>query len=324
MLRVTRLFAFSLGLCCVVASLEGAEAARLKGISAVAAQGSHPLTLEEGSDNGFLACAAQVLSLDFRHNNTNEVFANLATKPDSSAVAVIAGHGGAGFECTGLGNHCGGRGGPILASGNDAVLAPLAKNIASSFREVDLLACDVGAERRGAELLYKLAMSVKMPVAAPTTLVWCGSGKIWIDPPEIWQRATPDQMPKVIHKPKVTVLPQTLLQFRAGLSMIHSSISDVRIEAFEVFGVTGSGSYKFGGRLGPEIVSLIDFAQPLEPGGVPSAIATGEISLQVRNGGRVIEKHFVIYNDEIAQDKDYPQIFYRVDSRLSEMLVNSR
>jgi hypothetical protein len=69
-----------------------------------------------------------------------------------------------------------------------------------------------------------------------------------------------------------------------------------------------------------ELLKLIDFAHPFEPGGVPAAVVTGTFRLSLTVQGKKIERQFTIYNDELVQDQERTEVFYRVDRRLSERL----
>ena len=62
-----------------------------------------PLTLETGTDQGAIACAASTLQPNLRNGNTDQAFQNLSTQPNSGSVAVIMGQGNSGTICTGDG-----------------------------------------------------------------------------------------------------------------------------------------------------------------------------------------------------------------------------
>jgi hypothetical protein len=173
-----------------------------------------PMTMETGSDNGFLQCAASALGPNFRNGNTDQAFQSLSTQPNAANVAVIVGHGNSGLICTGDGDHCGSTATTIIETYTQATWKPSAAKIAGRFYMLRLLGCDTGADQSGADLLFELAKVIERPVIAPTYLVWCGSGKVWLDPKARWQQATPTMKPNPIPKPTFTLAASSRYKFK--------------------------------------------------------------------------------------------------------------
>jgi len=70
-----------------------------------------------------------------------------------------------------------------------------------------------------------------------------------------------------------------------------------------------------------DIISLVDFGQPLITESIPAARISGELSLSIETESGVVEKHFWIRAHTILQDQDFPTFYYYVDDRLGERLA---
>lgn len=279
-----------------------------------------PMTMETGADNGFLPCAAGVLAPDFRNSNTTEAFNNLASKPNAGATAVLTGHGNSGLICTGNGDKCGAAG-TIMGYWNETAWGAPSDKISGSFYIFRLLGCDVGADQVGADFLFLMAKHVQRPVTAPTYLVWCGNGKVWLDPKAKWQTATPTMKPVPIPKPTFAFAASTQMKFNVGGRMVTVPASVVHISGFRYSVPTVPGEFRSADdRMNADVKSLVNFSAPFQPGGVPAAIITAEFTLEFTTGEKKISKRFAVYNDEVAQDTTSADTFYEISSRLSERL----
>src|SRR5438270_4872481 len=237
-----------------------------------------PMTLETGPDNGFLQCAAPVLGPDFRNGNTAQALGNLHGAPNPSATAVLSGHGNSGLICTGNGDHCGATG-TIMGYWNERDWRASVETISGQFYILRLLGCDVGADQEGAEFLFELAKVVQRPVVAPTFIVWCGHGQVWLDPKVQCQQATPTMKPKPIPKPTVTIQRADKLKFFISGKQVSIQASKVRATALQISKQQSSSDLlSIDSASAAEIISFIDFSHPFRPGGVPAAIVTAKLS----------------------------------------------
>lgn len=67
-----------------------------------------------------------------------------------------------------------------------------------------------------------------------------------------------------------------------------------------------------------ELVRLVNFAEPFEPGGVPGATVSGTITVRVRRLARAWS--FTVYGDSLLQDAARPSVFYRTMAGFREAL----
>ena len=200
-----------------------------------------------------------------------------------------------------------------------------AQKIEGSFYMLRLLACDVGADQSGADLLFALAKVVNRPVIGPTYLVYCGNGKVTLDPQARWQQATPTMKPAPIPKPRVKVQAEFTYKFEIDGKMTPVPSKNLHVLKFEYApGQPGAAFSPMNAGSATELMRWVDFSHPFEPGGTPLAMVTGTFQLQLSSGEKTINKQFALYNDEIVQDLDEKAVFYRVDSRLGDRLQSLR
>jgi hypothetical protein len=286
-----------------------------------------PLTLESGPDDGFLACAAPVLRPNFVNKDTDEAFRNLGLKANASSVGVVTGHGHAGLLCTGGGNQCN-TAGTMMGLFNRPAWEQAAAKLLNQFSAVLLLGCSVGAGQEGADFLFEVAKVINMPVAAPTHWVWCEPGKISLDKDAHWQQATPQNKPKVIPRPAAKPDPPGKKAY--GLSIegkpVQVAASAVKVTDFKAMLFTGGLMVLRPAPAGTasQMLQFIDFENPLINPGVPAAMVTATIDLDVRINDRLTRKTFKVYNDELVQDSAQRGVYYNTTASFARLLLQLR
>jgi len=291
--------------------------------TAAGAYGS-PMTLETGADNGFLQCVSEVLRPDYRHSATPEAFENLLRQPDSSAIAVIAGHGEPGLICTGTGDSCNEN--TDVDSSNENNWKGSARSLQGKFRNLLLLGCNIGAEQKGADLLYMMAQDTQMRVVASTGLIWCdrATSSVYPQSGARWQSAGPASKPSPLPRPVYTIAAakaNAIWSFKVSGEFRSVSPDAITVTAFQFIGTGRRGEFRDLDRTRAlSLLRLIDLAHPFVTSAIPGGVITAKFAIEFAVGGRTVEKHFVIYNDEIVNDLDDRQVFYRTDTRLSERL----
>jgi len=285
-----------------------------------------PLTLETGREifGDALVCMDSVLKADFRHDYNETAFQNLAKQPNQTNIAVIAGHGKPGEICTGEGDHCNSFS-TVMSKFTKPNWATSAQGVRHQFKALRLLGCDIGADQIGADFLFEVAKEVNIPVAAPTYLVWCGGGKVYLDPLAKWQIATPDHKPDPIYSPKFSIQESKLFLLRTNGKMTPITSGNFRVIAFHYSPEKLESNLRsLDLATAEELVRLVDFEHPIEFDAVPLAVATGYFTLELQVDGEKRARHFKLYNDELVQDLDNKRVYYRVDSALREHLASAR
>lgn len=293
---------------------------------ATAAVWEHPMTMETGIDDGFLPCADPILHPTLKHGNTADAFGGLGKALGPQGPAVIVGHGNVGMFCTGDGSRCLAAA-KIVTYRNGRVWTPLAQQIAGKVSMLRLLACDVGAEKEGADLLYQIAQIVKAPVTAPNDLVWCRGGKVELDASARWQTATPSTRPAPIPLPPYTVKPTQTLSFR-----INGADRQVPASAVKLLELRNTSFAQDGGlttlvvtpSLAAQLIPLIDFGNPFRPNGIPAAMETARLRLEIVYADSPIQREFIVYNDRLVRDAVERDVYYRTDSQFSQRLRSFR
>jgi hypothetical protein len=272
------------------------------------------VTVASGPDvDGALQCVAGLLTGSSRNATTKQAFENAWNGATSTDSGVIVGHGLPGIVCTGFGDDCLAKGRPA-----DAVMRHNNVNnwvgYAQSRRSTPtsalrLLSCGAGANAEGANLLAAIANATQTVVLAPTSFVYCGGGRIWLDEGGCWQKAEPGKTPPSIPAPKITVSPSPVFQFKLG-----GKIQPVR--SVKLLSLADAANRLVPSAHKASLLRLVDFASPFQPGGVPLAIVTGRMLVEIvaQDGVTTIRRLLLIYNDALAQDSSYPEIFYRIDS----------
>ena len=71
-----------------------------------------------------------------------------------------------------------------------------------------------------------------------------------------------------------------------------------------------------------EMFDWIDFSVPIELPGIPGSIEMGSFSMDIQSGQSVIQKKYVILNDRLVQDTEFPWIAYPCRERFVEFLYS--
>src|ERR1043165_6407042 len=183
-----------------------------------------PLTLETGPDNGFLPCAEHVLNPLLRNQTTDVAFTNLDSVASTAPESVMIGHGDTGSLCTGDGNQCGATAGTIMGDFNETRPGDRWDMAAGAerdkFASLVMYSCDTGANNEGADFLFALAKRINRRACAPTYLVWCGDGKIFLDERAKWQCAKPSGRPRKIDKPTTGFPVPSVYKIKNGSAIV--------------------------------------------------------------------------------------------------------
>jgi hypothetical protein len=283
------------------------------------------VTIATGDDNGAEACSLTVIDSPSRNSSTAEAFSNLEKCLSSPRTATILGHANEGYMCTGDGNHCGKTNDSVMTPHNGVKWIPLAAGIKDKDSELMLAGCDVGAGEDGASLLFKLAQATHRNVRGPTGILHCSpkQKRMWIE--GVWQVATPVIKPAPIQAPPHTVRFNKIGYFSLGAQKTRVDIENVQVNemALYVDGKRIDAKNQF--RLDDlDVLKLIDFSHPEISEDIILGTVTGELTIEIRQSGAgIIEKHFKILANSIAQDAENPTYFYRLDSRLHERLASA-
>lgn len=292
-----------------------------------------PRSVETGAETykknqGFLECAVSVLSPEFRHDNTDLLFRQLATKPDTADTAWSVGHGGPGLQCTGMGDGCPGHLDLELGYWNQTTWKPSALQVRNDFRSLKLLGCEVGKDQEGLTLLHELADTIQMPVQAPDSFVFCDISKgIYLEEGGRWvevspQKEQPTLSPPVRLSPQITVTPAPPGQYKLNINGEMTNVPATQVEIID-FVYRGYRDREF--RALPNtsfrsLKDLIDFAHPLIRKGIPAAIVTGIFHIQYTINGKKDVREFVLLNNDLAADNVETDVYYRTSDNLRQTI----
>lgn len=325
------------GLACVVA-LTAAAVAQQAHIStltnSVGASGTErPKSVETGAETykknqGFLACAVSVLAPEFRHDNTDMLFSQAATMPNTANTVLSVGHGGPGLQCTGMGDGCPGHDDLELGYWNKTTWQSSALRIRNDFQSMTLLGCEVGKDQNGLTLLHELADTIQMPVRAPDSFVYCDPSKgIYLEDGGRWVEVSPKKeqpmlSPPVRLPPQITVAPAPPGQYRFNINgeMVNVPAADVQIVDFVYRGYRDRESRALPNSSLRSLKEEIDFAHPLIRRGIPAAIVTGIFHIQYTIGGKKDVREFVLLNDKLAADYVETDVYYRASDKLEQAI----
>jgi hypothetical protein len=272
------------------------------------------------NDNGYLVCMRRHFPGNRLHPTTKGAVDNLLAISGKSVQ--IVGHGDAGIIVTGTGQSASDPA-KYIALGNQSRWKPDVARLKTHVDSLRLIACYTGAEAAGANLLYEMAKECGASVSASTGLTWCGPNGWWLDPGARWQVATPTHKPQPIPKD-----PQG--RSFGGVSMIvliddtkRRSLTDEDVTSATYQPAAGiqpraGGPVALKGLAALDLVGLVNFAEPFEPGGVPGALVTREITLAFKPEDE--KRRFVVYADSILQDATNPGVFYRTNDGFAEAL----
>jgi hypothetical protein len=286
-----------------------------------------PQSIETGNEQiienqGFLKCAAEFLTIQYQHGDTNQASANLVVMHDKTHTAVIVGHGGRGVQCTGDGDHCG-QDAKILAYYNVPTWEPILSKLRGDFLSLTLLGCNIGTGTEGAIFLTAAAKATQMPVKAPDRMIFCGpQGITLIDgSPVTWIEVAPDGTVHEQHKESRKPTKHEVGRFKIGKTYQSVSMSEVTLLEFQYRGYRSSEFRALHAVDMSPLLSLIDFEHPIETKARPGAIATGKLRLGLKLGSNITEKNFVLYNDELLEDVAEPDVFYEGTDSLADYIT---
>jgi len=285
-----------------------------------------PVSIETGTEiyprhQGFLQCAVDELTPEFRHGHTDELFNNLNKEPATGDRAVSVGHGAPGLQCTGQGDNCGSDNSIVMADFNNQYWEPMAGKIKGKYHGMTLLGCQVGQGSAGADFLYQMAKATQCPVRAPDSFIFCGPDGIFFDQGGTWVEATPQSKPTP-HPPKRYQVKQTeTFQFWIDQNFLTFKPNDVLSLEFEHRSYRQRDFTKL--RLeAAELLRMVGFGEPIQIKGSPAAIVTGVFRLSLKTSNNVVNKTLVLYNDALVGDRENQEVFYRVDSvRLADYIA---
>jgi hypothetical protein len=322
---------------CVIA-LTAAGVAQQAHISAIAnlagSSGTQrPKSVETGAETykknqGFLTCAVSVLSPEFRHDNTDMLFGQAATMPDTANIFLSVGHGGPGLQCTGMGDGCPGHNDLELGYWNKTTWQSSALRIRDDFQSMKLLGCEVGKGQNGLTLLHELADTIQMPVRAPDSFVYCDPSKgIYLEDGARWvevfpKKEQPTVSPPVTLPPQITVAPAPPGQYKFNINgeMTNIPAADVQIVDFEYRGYRNSEFRALPNSSFRLLKEQIDFAHPLIRKGIPAAIVTGRFHIQYTISGKKDVREFALLNDRLAADNVETDVYYRASDKLEQAI----
>jgi hypothetical protein len=286
-----------------------------------------PVSIETGTEiyprhQGFLQCAVDQLTPEFRHGHTNELFDNLNKQPSAGDRAVSVGHGAPGLQCTGQADNCAGTDNSILmADFNNQYWEPMASKIKGKYHGMTLLGCQVGQGSAGADFLFQMAKATQCPVRAPDSLIFCGPDGIFFDEGGTWVEATPQSRPTPRPPKRYQVKQTETFKFWIDQNVLTFKTNDVQSLQFE------HRSYRQRDFAtlpleAAELLRMVGFSEPLQIKGSPAAVVTGVFRLSLKTSNNVVRKTLVLYNDALVGDLENQQVFYRVDSvRLADYIA---
>jgi hypothetical protein len=272
-------------------------------------------------NQGFLQCATNVLNPDFRHDNTADASQKLSLRPDPNSEAVIVGHGAPGVQCTGNGDSCTGDNSTMIAAFNVSDWQKLIAKLQGDFQSLTLLGCDVGQGTDGADLLYDIAKAAQRPVRAPNSIIYCTPTGFTFAAGGTWVQATPTAKPSPSYAPGYRVQPTKTYKFKVHGGLTSLPAGSIKVLDFKHRTYRQREFQTLRSSDPSALLSLIDFGKPFETTGRPGAIVTGRLRLELTLGSKPVEREFVLYNDELLEDLTNLDVFYHVDSGLSQYIV---
>jgi hypothetical protein len=269
---------------------------------------------------GFLECASRSLQANFRHSSTSDASQKLAISPDPHEDAVIVGHGAPGVLCTGDGDNCSGDDTKMVASFNVSSWNSLFVKLQGDFQTLTLLGCDVGQKGAGADLLYSIAQATQRTVRAPDSIIFCDAGGITFAAGGSWVEATPTVRPIPNVGPQYRIKPSNSYKFKIDGALTSAAPNSVKLLEFQHRDYQHKEFQTLRQFEGPGLLNLLNLGEPFETTGRPGAIVTGKLRLQIRIKNKSVNKAFILYNDELLQDVENPDVFYHADTQLSQYI----
>ena len=294
-----------------------------------------PMTMELGANDAALDCVCTSAKPNFRNNNTEESFANLARAaagnfsipPDT---AVLVGHGTSGNLCTGAGTACADRDNNLIRTDTHNVWEVFAAKLkGTGLKRLRIIGCGVGAGTSGGDLLKYLANATGLTVLAPNSLVNCENGRVELAPGGSWREATPGSTVVTgAAVPSVTFTPSTYLKLRIGSEFKIFELKYVKFDSFTMLQTSSAkmpvqGKSVFSNRVQFDTEELLKNADLEHPQtlGEMLGLVTGQVDLIVAVNGVKTRRVFDIYSDQALRDRGAPDIFYRLSSHFMERVA---
>ncbi|CAO4148998.1 hypothetical protein [Methylorubrum extorquens] len=279
-------------------------------------------------DNGALLCGRSHEKPHVICSNTHEAvtgFTNYYPNIPTGAIPtfVISGHGSPGSITTGLGQ----RGITsfddlhrfISTSNRDywvSEIKRLKKRVPQSGEAtpiVVLWACHPGANIDGAVLTYLIAQEAKCICLAPTGYTYCSSDGNWSEAGSEWQVANWNMQRPPEPKP-----PPSAIKGKDYVYFMNSAGKWMGFEQEKIKNVSMYLEYEENTVVyqGPKLELLlksIAFSDPERIPGVPNALITSRLTVDYRFHQQDLRKYFVVYNNLLCVDLDYPSVAYRID-----------
>jgi hypothetical protein len=196
-----------------------------------------------------------------------------------------------------------------------------------TITEIIFCSCNTGARPYGADFLHRVAKaSGKITFAFTGIITIAATGEVDCQPGGRWQFADPKQT----FAQKSISFPELFLRgIGMDIKLIHED--EVKtINADEISSITyyqatgeerGQQIFSLQGRDAEAILSLIDFNARFELRGEPLAPITGQFEIECYIDGESRRKNFIVYNNLVARDADYPLNFYPASPDLASVLL---
>lgn len=286
----------------------------------VSVAGSNCVAIDQTTtDNGFLNCARLGLPGASNHGSTAQAVTNLlACLGAPTGNANLVGHGNDGIIVTGTGQNANDPD-KYMSLGNPFNWRLYVRQLRSHIYSFSLWACHPGTGDAGADFLYSIAQTVNCQVGGPTGFLYCQGGRLWLEPNSVWQVATPTNRPTAIAAPTAHFM--GYIEMELAIIGSEGKIRLVKLESVtEVVYVPAFGRSRTPttliGNDARDLLSLVRFDAPFQPGGQPAALVTGVLT--VRFGEETRE--FNIFNDRLLQDRSNPTLFYQATAGFGPVL----
>jgi hypothetical protein len=269
-----------------------------------------------GSDNGFLDCARSHTP-GFRSHDTTAACVNnlVACIGAGTGIGNIIGHGNDGLIVTGQGQAPSDPN-KYISNWNERTWGPFVRQLKGKATVIKLWACHPGTGQAGADLLYAMAQDTNSTCMGPTGFLYCGGGGLALEPNSTWQVASPGQpKPQPINAPTphfVIAAEAWSLRVGDGRMITLAEVTSVEVAR------SGQRLLSLSGPAAQDFLRLVDFANPLQIGGVPGAIVTAEIVVASQNGSQT----FLLLNNRLLQSKTSPPTYYRCSEGLTQVLIS--
>lgn len=292
---------------------------------------SRVATVSAGQDNGANNCIAAAFPEPGRHSSTNQALSNLvsglgfvAESYEDNTLGLrepfICGHGNEGAFETGSGQGNGDTNTQLVLTWNQSRWQPEFQRLRDrGFAILSIISCHTGAGEDGADLLHAIAQIIGRPVRGRTGFTYCGGANITFEANSTWQTATPETRPVPIPAPTphFGILQESvgmLIRNENGYKEISpQSIQGVVVSRAPEYSPNQARQMSLDSNSGADLLRLVDFDHPFNPGGFPTAFITGAFSLAyIDSEAGEVTKDFIIYNNRLIQDKDFLDVCYYV------------